>query len=57
MEVQEMIKIDKVETWGVEHAIRGMINQRKNHKLDEWREFVAILQDLLYVAEISETNL
>lgn len=32
----------------------SMINQRKNHKLDEWREFVEILEHLPYIKEITE---
>ncbi len=32
----------------------SMINQRKNHKLDEWRTFVGILEDLPYIKEITE---
>lgn len=31
-----------------------MIHQRKNHKLDEWRKFVDILKDLLYMKELLE---
>ena len=31
-----------------------MIRQRTGHKLDEWRNFVEILKDLPYVAEIIE---
>ena len=40
-----MIKFEKTETWGFEHAIRGMRNPmnmleyRRGHKLDEWRQF------------------
>ena len=29
-----------------------IIKERKNHKLDEWKNFVAILEDLPYVKEI-----
>lgn len=29
-----------------------MIKERKNHKLDEWREFVQILEELPYMKEI-----
>lgn len=32
----------------------SIINQRKNHKLDEWREFVEILEHLPYIKEITE---
>lgn len=32
----------------------SMINQRKNHKLDEWREFVELLEHLPYIKEITE---
>ena len=32
----------------------SIINQRKNHKLDEWREFVEILKKLPYIKEIIE---
>ena len=32
----------------------SMIKQRKNHKLDEWREFVEILEHLPYIKEITE---
>ena len=31
-----------------------MINQRTNHKLDEWNDFVAILKDFRYVKELME---
>ncbi len=31
----------------------AMIHQRKGHKLDEWNEFVKMLQNLPYVTEIS----
>jgi len=30
----------------------SMIHQRKNHKLDEWRDFVKILQQFPYIEEI-----
>lgn len=30
----------------------NMIHQRKNHKLDEWRKFVEILESLTYVKDI-----
>lgn len=30
----------------------NMINQRSNHKLDEWREFCDILKELPYIKEI-----
>jgi hypothetical protein len=33
--------------------VMAMIRQRKNHKLDEWVEFVGILKDLPYVLEIT----
>lgn len=32
--------------------VMNIINQRRNHKLDEWREFCGILLDLPYVKEI-----
>ena len=32
----------------------GMIRQRENHKLPEWREFVGVLLDLPYMREILE---
>ena len=32
--------------------VMNIINQRSNHKLDEWREFCGILLDLPYVKEI-----
>lgn len=32
--------------------VMNMIHQRKNHKLDEWRNFVAVLERLGYVKEI-----
>lgn len=32
----------------------NMINQRENHKLDEWRELVDILKDLPYMKELRE---
>ena len=32
--------------------VMSMINQRSDHKLDEWREFCNILRDLPYVKEI-----
>ena len=34
----------------------NMINQRSNHKLDEWREFCEILKSLPYIKEITEDN-
>lgn len=37
--------------------VMSMINQRENHKLDEWQEFVKILRTLPYIKEIrGETN-
>jgi len=33
-----------------------MINQRSNHKLDEWREFCEILKSLPYIKEITEDD-
>lgn len=33
-------------------VVMNMINQRSNHKLDEWREFVDILKGLPYVLDI-----
>lgn len=30
----------------------NMINQRKNHKLDEWKQFVAVLENLPMVKEL-----
>lgn len=38
-------------TMSYENAV-NMIHQRKNHKLDEWREFVEILLYLPYMKEI-----
>lgn len=32
----------------------SMIKQRKNHKLDEWNEFVELLEHLPYIKEITE---
>ena len=32
--------------------VMTMINQRSNHKLDEWREFVEVLRGLPYVMDI-----
>ena len=32
----------------------NMIHQREFHKLDEWREFVAILKELPYIKELLE---
>ena len=32
--------------------VMTMINQRSNHKLDEWREFVGVLKGLPYVMDI-----
>ena len=32
----------------------SIIKQRDNHKLDEWREFVAILRELPYINDIME---
>ena len=40
-------------TMNYENAVT-MIRQRTGHKLDEWRNFVEILKDLPYVAEIIE---
>lgn len=40
-------------TMNYENVI-SIINQRKNHKLDEWREFVEILEHLPYIKEITE---
>jgi hypothetical protein len=32
--------------------VMSMINQRSNHKLDEWRDFVRVLKGLPYVLDI-----
>lgn len=32
----------------------NMIHQREHHKLDEWKEFVAILKELPYIKELLE---
>ena len=40
-------------TMNYENAIT-MIKQRTGHKLDEWNEFVKVLHDLPYIAEITE---
>ena len=34
----------------------SIYHQRKNHKLDEWREFANILRDLPYIKPIMEDN-
>ena len=39
-------------TMNYENVI-NMIHQRSNHKLDEWREFCEILNDLPYIKEIT----
>ena len=37
--------------------VANIINQRKNHKLDEWREFCEILlQELPYLKDIMEES-
>ena len=33
-------------------TVFNMINQRKNHKLDEWKQFVAVLENLPMVKEL-----
>lgn len=42
-------------TMNYENVI-SMIKQRKNHKLDEWREFVGILKELPYLSDIMDEN-
>lgn len=36
--------------------VMNMINQRSNHKLSEWRQFVNILKDLPYIEAIRQDN-
>ena len=36
--------------------VMSMINQRQNHKLDEWVQFCKILRDLPYVEAIRDEN-
>lgn len=37
-------------------VVMAMIRQRTGHKLDEWNEFIRVLEDLPYVKEISRGN-
>lgn len=50
-----MIKVDNTAVLGWEHAIRvnyevlsNIYKSRKNHKLDEWREFCGWVETLPY---------
>lgn len=58
------LKAHRLRLWVVHNQTRtitmnyenvfNMIHQREFHKLDEWKEFVAILKELPYIKELLE---
>lgn len=46
-ERNEIVK-KAVEHRGIETTLANIYRQRKNHKLDEWREFCKWIESLLY---------